>query len=59
MFFSTTTEIVDIYGANINVNFVSSSKGTLECTLSSSKVGLERFKLQTQSRNTGFFALFS
>lgn len=44
---SVLPQNVNIYGAIINVNFASSSKGTLVCTSSSSKVGLERFILQT------------
>lgn len=52
---SVLPQNVNICGATINVNFVTSSKGTLVCTSSSSKVGLERFILQTQSKNTGFW----
>lgn len=55
---SVLPQNVNIYGAIINVNFASSRKGTLVCTSSSSKVGLERFILQTQSKNTGFLLYF-
>ena len=39
-------ENINILGANVNVNFVSSSNGTLVSTSSSSKLCLERFILR-------------
>ena len=45
---------VSIYDANINVNFVLKSKGTLSCNLPSSKLVLERLILQSAIMNTGF-----
>lgn len=55
---SVLPENINIYGVNINVNFISSSKGTLVCTSSSSQVGLERFILQTQVRIQVFSSIF-
>ena len=52
-------ENINILGANVNVNFVSNSNGTLVSTSSSSKLCLERFILQNQSVNTGFLLYFS
>ena len=45
---------INMCGANMNINLVSSSKGTLICTSYSSKVGLERSILQIATRNAVF-----
>ena len=49
---------VSIYGANINVNFVLKSKGTLSSNFPSSKLVLERLILQSAIMNTGFLLHF-
>lgn len=50
---------INICGANIDVKFVTSSKGNLVCTSMHSKLGLERLILQIETANTGFLLYFS
>ena len=49
---------INIYGANINVNFHLRSEGTLLCNSPSSKLVLERLILQNATRCTGFLLHF-
>ena len=56
---SVLPQNINIFGANIDVKFVTSSKGNLVCTSSHSKLGLERLILQIETTNTGFLFYFS